>query len=387
MQLKTFDTILTDLCDDFDSLISPRSIARTNTNIIYLMFKAIAKGMEVINNVCVTLNNKFNPAKCSEEDLDSVASLVGTERLQGSGSGLHILATNTTNANVTLLQGTYSYALDDDTVFEFEVLEDKVLLPSVPVTFIAMTQVKGQYPVTMQTDIKVTSDVTIPDGVTFSCSDNSSLLGTTDETDVEFRKRILETYDRQNSIVELETTLKNQPYIFDCSVKFNSEPSNAVYDDVTIPPYQMAIFYSGEPKNEVAEIVASKVLSPTVATNDSVAVNYVNSVFANGSYTVNLIPFKKTNYSANIIYKVNATYIDIVSAKQEIETYLLTALSGEVHKDYIREDDIYNLIESMNLTGLTILGVNLIQNGQTVDYVEVPFSRIPELTSVSFTEA
>ena len=48
MQLKTFNEILTGLCDDFDYLISPRFIARTNNNIIYLLFKAIAKGYEVI---------------------------------------------------------------------------------------------------------------------------------------------------------------------------------------------------------------------------------------------------------------------------------------------------------------------------------------------------
>ena len=61
MELKTFDTILTTICDSFDSLISPRTIARTNTNIIYLIFKAVAKGYEIINNVCVVLSNKFDP--------------------------------------------------------------------------------------------------------------------------------------------------------------------------------------------------------------------------------------------------------------------------------------------------------------------------------------
>ena len=80
MELKTFDTILTTICDSFDSLISPRTIARTNTNIIYLIFKAVAKGYEIINNVCVVLSNKFDPLYCSDEDLTSSASIVGTER-------------------------------------------------------------------------------------------------------------------------------------------------------------------------------------------------------------------------------------------------------------------------------------------------------------------
>ena len=84
MQLMTFNESLTKLCDDFDELILPRKIARSKTNIIYLLFKAIAKGYEIINNVCVVLSNKFDPANCSEEDLVSVASLVGTEKLKGS---------------------------------------------------------------------------------------------------------------------------------------------------------------------------------------------------------------------------------------------------------------------------------------------------------------
>src|SRR5574344_1247824 len=94
MKIKTFDTILTEICDFFDSLISPKTIARTNTNIIYLIFKAVAKGYEVINNVCVVLNNKYDPSSCSEEDLESVANIVGTERNNGSASGLHITVTN-----------------------------------------------------------------------------------------------------------------------------------------------------------------------------------------------------------------------------------------------------------------------------------------------------
>ena len=90
MKLLSYNEILTILCDNFDKLIAPRTISRSNTNIIYLMFKAISKGFEIINNVAVTLSNKFNPASCSTEDLESVAKLVGTERFSGSATGLAI---------------------------------------------------------------------------------------------------------------------------------------------------------------------------------------------------------------------------------------------------------------------------------------------------------
>lgn len=141
MQLKTFDTILTDLCDAFDTLIAPKSISRSNTNIIYLIFKAIAKGFEVINNVCVVVSHKFDPAYCSVEDLDSVSALVGTERHKGSATGLHIIVTNNNkDSPVTLLSGLYSYALDDDTTFVFEVLQDTEIASEAYTTFIAMSE-------------------------------------------------------------------------------------------------------------------------------------------------------------------------------------------------------------------------------------------------------
>ena len=111
MEIKSFDTILTQMCDDFDLIISPKVMARSNTNVVYLIFKAIAKGFELINNICVVLSNKFDPAKCSEEDLVSVASLVGTERRKGSASGLRITVTNTDELSKTLLAGVYTYQL------------------------------------------------------------------------------------------------------------------------------------------------------------------------------------------------------------------------------------------------------------------------------------
>ena len=108
MEIKTFDTILTEICDFFDELISPRKLSRSNTNVIYLIFKAFAKGIEVINNVCVVLDNKFDPLYCSDDDLNSSASIVGTERHKGSATGLHITITNNGLASVTLLAGLYT---------------------------------------------------------------------------------------------------------------------------------------------------------------------------------------------------------------------------------------------------------------------------------------
>lgn len=385
MVLMTFNEILTYLCDSFDELISPRKIARSNTNIIYLLFKAIAKGMEVINNVCVVLDSKFDPARCSVEDLDSVSALVGTERLQGSASGLHIIATNSGDSTVTLLAGLYEYNLDDDTKFIFEVFEDTDIEAGAYVTYIAMSENVGSFPVTAQSEITVDSTQVIPSDIVFSCTDNANLLGTAPETDLEFRKRVLNKYDGQDSIVELETQLRNLPYLFDCRIKFNNTLVSETYDGITIPPFTACIFFSGSPRSEMAEIIANKIICPTVELADSVAIEYVNAVFVDGKHIFYLNPFGTADFKVDVIYKVDEQLISNYDATAKMRTALFQYFLPEVHHDYVREDDVYNVLESLNLAGITILGINLSVNDVTVDYVEVPLSRIAKLEDVHFT--
>lgn len=385
MELKTFDTILTTICDSFDSLISPRTIARTNTNIIYLIFKAAAKGYEIINNVCVVLSNKFDPLYCSDDDLISSANIVGTERHKGSATGLHITITNNGSVSVTLLAGLYTYALDDDTKFEFEVMENTVIASGSHVSFIAMSEKIGRYPVTAQTTITVTSEQPVSSDLVFSCTDNAALLGIFEETDLEFRERINSKTDRQNSMVELESEIRNLPYIFDCKVKFNPMSTEIVYDGYTIPAYTLAIFYSGEVKKEIAEKVCEKIICPTLQTSDSVEVFYENDVFVGGKHGVHLIPFAKTQYAVELIYKINKTYANEYDIQNEIKTVLFNTFVSEKHVDYIKEDDFYNAIEALGITGIELLGVNLKYNDSNVSYIEIPSTRIPELTNVIFT--
>ena len=388
MEIKTFDTILVKLCDDFDKLITPRKIARSNTNIIFLIFKAIAKGLEVINNVCVVLNNKFDPANCSEEDLVSVANLVGTEMLEGSGSGLQIDITNSTDSSITLSKGMYEYALDDDTSFFFEIVSDEGLTIEAEQTeqIIAMTNKVGVFNVTAQNTITVTADVIIPDGIKFSCADNTSLLGTEKETVIEFRKRILSDTDRQNSIIELQTELRNLPYIYDCRCIFNNTTSTVTYDEVTIPSGHMAIFYSGAPRNEMAGIIARKILCPTVAGDKAVEVKYENGVFINGSQSYYLNPFSKLGFYVNVHCEIDTTIADVSEVHSQIRKIIFDRYKAKVHEDFIKENDIYNLLEDVNINGVELLGVDLVLEGATVDYIRVPLSRLADVTDVVFVE-
>lgn len=386
MTLLSFDEILTVLCDKFDELIAPKKISRSNTNIIYLIFKAISKGFEIINSVCVVLSNKFDPASCSTDDLVSVASLVGTERRKGSASGLRIVARNTGDSVVVLPQGFYTYSLDDDTKFEFEVVSDTEIEAGSYVSFIAMSEKVGQYPVTAQSEITVDTTQTVPSSIKFDCDNNSALLGLEPESILAFRKRVLNTYDRQNTFVELEEYLRNLPYVFDCKIKYNQTDTPITVDGIVIPPMTCAIFYSGEAKNEIAEMVADYIICPTVSTQDSVEVRYENSVFVDGYYAVNLIPFAKYEYTVDLIYSIDNVYANPAVVLPEVESKLLSAFNTEEYKDYIKEDDIYNVLETLNIASFEVLAVNLKVNGSAVDYVTVPTSKIPSLASVNFIE-
>lgn len=386
MELKSFDTILTEICDAFDTLISPSVMLRSNTNIFYLMFKAIAKGFELINNICVVLHNKFDPANCSNEDLSSVASLVGTERLQGSSSGLLVNITNTSAESVTLLAGTYTYKYDDDLSFKGTVLEDKIIEAYATLSLIFMSDTIGSYPITEQSDIEVTSNVTISEDLTFSCDDNASLLGVEEESDVEFRKRILTTTDRQNSLIELQTAIKNLPYVFDCQIKFNPTDEDVIIDEATLPPYEMFIYCSGDIRNDIAEVVAKYAFYPTQidATTTHETLTYENEVFANGSYEIVVNYFKKVNFDVDIKYTTDPIFLTEESAEGQMTTALLKSYRSQIHTDFIREADIYNTLEALEITGLTILSVDLKYNGNEVDYIAIPPSRLAYLDNINY---
>lgn len=387
MQLMTFDEILTKMCDTFDELIMPETIARSNTNIVYLILKAVAKGYEIINNVCVTLSHKFDPANCSSEDLESVSSLVGTERLSGSATGLEIIVSNTGATNVTLSAGFYTYALDDDTSFVFEVLEDTSIVAGNTVTYIAMSEKIGSYPVTAQEEIKVEfSGGNIANNIKFSCSDNASLLGVASETDLEFRKRILADTTRQDTIKELELKLKNLPYLFDAKVIFNNTLNSVTVGEYTLPPFYMIIFYSGSPRSEIAEVIASSNIYPTFETPSAIELHYIDPVFADGYYSVFITEFDSLGYKLNVNAKIDTTYIALEKAKSEISSFLYTNFRGHVHKDYIKEEDIYNKLKELTIAGVEILNVDIYSDNVQVPYIEVPPSMLPYLTEATVTE-
>lgn len=386
MRLITYNEFLTYLCDEFDTLIAPRKIARNNANIIYLIFKGMSKGCEVINNVCVALSNKFNPELCSEEDLDSIATMVGTERLKGASTGLLINCTNLNVVPTVLPPGNYVYNLDENTTFLFENPMELSIEASSTVQFTALSLSLGSYPVTAQSEIEVKAfdGGSTPSGLSFGCADNSELLGYLDETDEEFRRRIVSDTSRQNVINELQLKLKNLPYVYDCNIVFNRANEEASYDGYTIPPYYMLIFVSGLIKPEMAEIIAKEGIYPTLETEDSEEVDFYNEVFADGKYPVYIHQFKKTNYSVKILYKCDTNYIMEETAEREMKTGLINAVNGNRHVDTITVQELNSVVDKLGIKGVKVLGMYMYAEGSNVpvQYITFPKSRISFLSNV-----
>lgn len=385
MEIKTFDTILTELCDFFDGLIAPKRIARTNTNIIYLIIKAMSKGWEVINNVCVALNNKFNPLYCSDEDLVSTGKLVGTKMRKGSVSGLRISVYNSGIMPETLLPGTYTYVLSEEASFSFTVDAAVTLASEGSAQFTALSDTVGAFRVTQQSSIVVTSeDAVIPSELIFSCTDNLPLLGHSDETVLEFRQRVNADTNRQDVINELKEKILELPYVYDCTLAFNQSESNLIIGDFTIKPYHLLIVISAAKyTNEIAEIVAGNAIYPTVKVEgESHEVEYVNSVFADGSYKVYLNDFSKKKFEINLNAQVDSDYNTAEGVKSKIESALMNAFNANVYRPSITAEDVFNEINKLNLAGVKIYGVSFEVGGTPLDYVAFEKTELPELENV-----
>jgi len=385
MEIMTFDTILTKLCDYFDELISPKKIARTNTNIIYLIFKAISKGWEIINNVCVTLSNKFDPSSCTDSDLESTGKLVGTKQRLGSVSGLHISAYNQSITPVSLPAGTYVYNLSEDVSFSFTLDEAVSITAETSVSFTALSDSVGSYPVTQQNNITITSeDAEIPAELIFSCTNNKSLLGHSDETILEFRQRINTDTERQNIVNELKEKLLALPYVYDCTLAFNQTESDIAVGDFTVKPYYLLIVIStAKYTNEIAEIIASSAIYPTVKKEGvSHEVEYVNDVFASGSYKVYLNDFKQKDFVININANIDSTYNTSNSVKSKIESALMNTFNSNVYRANITAEDVFTEINKLELSGVKILGVSFKVDSSELEYVSFNKTELPNLTNI-----
>lgn len=386
--IKHYSQILNEMLDVLDSYIAPKRITRANTNFVYLLMKAIAKGYETILSALYTVSGKFDPARCSDDDLYSIAKIVGTKLREGKPSGLIIVVTNTDAEPVILPQGEYVYSFSDEAKFFFTVPYNTTLDSLASKAYSAFTSQKGPFPVGSISEIPVNrvDGAQPPSSLKFSCLENSRTLGYYDESLADFRRRILVEGNRQDSLVELEETLRNLPYIFDCKLYFNQTESPVTVGSVTVDPYKLLIVLNGDPRDEIAEIVASSTFYQTVMVDPQKAVYYSSSILYGGKYTVYYTNFETNNYTVSISFKYDSSLVNIVDVKAAIASALTSFMYNVYHTKYVRESDIYEALKAVQLPSVELLSVTLKKNGAAVPYVESSVLQVPVLQSIEYVE-
>ena len=386
MAVKSFSEILMEMCDAYDAYIAPSTIRRDDSNFIYLLLKAIAKGYENVALADEALRGKFNPAVCSDADLDSLARIVGTARIEGTGSGLLVTCTNNGLAAVDLMAGMYNYASDATAVFSFSLASNRSIASGATVQFVAFTSVKGSFPVSAISVLPVTRDdlAAINPNLSFSCLDNSAQLGSRDENNIEFRKRILSDNSRQDTIKEMELALKNLPYLFDCKLLFNQGSSPITLDGIVIEPFHLLVLLNGDARDEIADIIASRGVYPTVEVVPTDVLHVYSDVFLDGEYPVYFARFGYQDYTVSVSYGYNTRLTNEATIEAAVESVLTDFRNATKHRPLVTEGEFYDAIRTVTVPSFTLLDVNLIAGGSVVPYVSVLQTRIPRLVEVTF---
>ena len=387
MTIISFDEVLNVLCDEYDRLIAPKKIRRSSKNIIYLILKACAKGYELIANIIYALDGKFDPARCQDADLTSVAKIVGTEMIEGNGSGLVVRITNTNPSDAVILRaGRYIYTFNADIRFFLDILSDTEIASTETVQFAAFSENKGSFPVTAQGSITLVreDEEDISPDLVFSCEDNAAILGSIDETLFEFRKRILTDNSRSDILQRLELAIKNKPYIFDATLFFNQSDADVLVGTTSVAPYKMLITLLGYPRDEIAELVASHCIYQTVKVEgNGGTLRYVSPNMAGGAYEVHYKNFDEKLYDVVVDYR----YDSRLALKSNIDTEITKALATykfpTKRTALIKENIFYNLIDDLNLPSVELLNITLEIDGVEVPYIDINKTSIGKLDTLT----
>jgi hypothetical protein len=393
LTVKSGDEITSGLADIYDELLlestdRPLKVWRNNNNKLYLVFKALAEGFKLILDTCIALRDRFNPALCDDTDLHAIAKLVGTEIKKGAGSVLEITVTNDSVAEQkTLSSGEYRYISASGMVFIFNWVNDTLFNPGEQKTVFALSKDIGSYHVDAAGDLSVsrTDGGRIDSFFSFSCIDNSGSLGYLDEDSVSFRQRVLNDVDRQDHIKEMELKIRNLPSILECSLVFNQNNHSVTYDDIELAPMELLVVITGSPTDEIAEIVASHVIYQTHLVDQEQVVYYRNSCYVDGKYPVYFMFHKGVDFSLAITYRYDSRYQQEALVKDAVNTALTKIKSASAYTGIINEEMIYNILSDLNLPGTRFLNVDILVDGEPVAYLDIPKTRLPNLTGCAFT--
>jgi hypothetical protein len=385
---KSLDELTDELVDAFDALIAPKYVKRNNNNRLYLILRAAARGVKLLNDTALALKNRFHPLYCPAADLYSTAKLVGTDFKQGAGSILKITIRNADLVNQhTLNAGTYRYTSVSGMVFAFSLEESYRFDPGEYKNISAISSAKGSYHVEDNTSIRLdrADGASIDPELRFSCADNLGQLGYLDEDEYEFRSRIMNDADRQDHLQELELRIRNLPNLFECNLVFNPGETDETYDGITLKPLELLVVITGEPTNEIARLVAEAAHYQTHKEDPDQVLYYEHPLYVNGRYPVYYVNHRTSDFSLGIMYQYDEQKLKAGQVEDEIVFLLDRYTHADTHIDRISEGDLYTALAALQLPNVKILNVSLLVEDVPVPYLAIPRTRIPRLVDIAFT--
>lgn len=384
----TLDEEITGVVDTFEE-ITKYKILRDNSNKLYLILKSIAAGFNKIRDIVVTLKNRFNPAFCSEEDLETIMKITGISRIESKPSSVQVMIENQGDSDALMPPGVYWFTSTSGDIFEAAKEKALTVHAHETTSFLFFSEMKGSFHVMDQDNISVAlkSGVPIDSNITFRTLDNSLMLGNAEESWTDVRKRLITSEDRQDTLKEMEIEIRNLPTIYECNLIFNPGVSDEVLEDqTTLPAKTLLIILTGIATPEIAEIVASKTLYSTLKVTESQVVYYYNDLFIDGRFPVYYKNHSIFEYYLAISFIFYPQEISLENAKDSLSA-AYSHLKVNVHqKDRITEKDMYSL--SKDTEGIVIIKIFLqkIVNGEkkTVRVLDVPKMAIPRLADIDY---
>jgi len=389
LRAKSIDEETAELADVYDSLIKPKKLFRSHNNKLYLVLRAYAAGKVGLADAALALHNRFDPLYCEDLDLYSTAKIVGTEFKHGTGSILRITVFNKNiNESKILAAGTYNYLSVSGMVFAFQLPNDWEFDPEETRVVMAISREKGSFPVGDVASIKLfRSDNDSIDSVfLFSCENNISQLGYPDETPFDFRTRILNDANRQDHIRELELKIRNLPNIFECNIVINDDIMPQEYDGLMLAPKELLITITGAPTDEIANLVCEHVIYDTHQVDPGDVVYYYNELLLNGRRPVYFRYHDTTDFSLAITYQYDADKLKTTQVEDAINGLFRPYTRMVTHQSEIAEQDVYKLLNNLNLPNVKILNADIIDSdSEQVSFMRVPKTKLPHLTGITFT--
>jgi hypothetical protein len=158
----------------------------------------------------------------------------------------------------------------------------------------------------------------------------------------------------------------------------------AVYDGISLNPYQLLIVITGSPGADLAELVASSTIYLTKMVDPDDVVFYADSHYIGGGYPVYFARHQGKDFALNITYQFDSTKILQINAETAMNTALNAYRNSSRHVAMLTENDVYALLNDLGLTSVKILNVDILVSAVEVPYLVVEGTRVLNLTGEAF---